>query len=112
VPAALLAEAYAVALRHTRLANVWGLPGALDTAPARHLLSLGEAAVAALRPLLADARGLAYGGSEDATIGNAARWRVQDLAGSIIAAIRGVPFDADAPPPARDAAIAALAAGP
>ncbi|PWS35640.1 hypothetical protein DFH01_18785 [Falsiroseomonas bella] len=111
-PAPLLAEAYAAALAAARLGNVWGLPGALDTPAARNLLSLGEAAIPRLRPLLGDGRELRYGGSEDATIGNAAHWRIKDFAASFIAAIRGDAFDAGAAPAARDAAIARMLAGP
>jgi hypothetical protein len=111
-PAALLAEAYAAALAGARLGNVWGLPGALDTQAARNLLSLGDAAVQALRPLLGDGRVVRYGGSEDATIGNAAHWRIKDFAASMIARLRGLSFDAGAPPAARDAAIARMLAAP
>jgi hypothetical protein len=111
-PAALLAEAYAAALAAARLGNVWGLPGALDTPAARNLLSLGEAAKAAVHPLLGDGRVVRYGGSEDATIGNAAQWRVKDFAASVIARLRGPAFDAEATPEARDAAIARLRAAP
>ncbi len=105
---ASLAEAYAAALAASPLGNPWGLPGELDTPPARHLLALGAAAGPALRALLGDARALRYAGSEDATIGNAAAWRVKDMAASLLAAIEGQAFDATAAPVARDAAIARL----
>jgi hypothetical protein len=108
----LLAEAYAAALAGARLGNVWGLPGELDTPAARNLLSLGEAALPALRPLLGDGRVVRYGGSEDATIGNAAHWRIKDFAASVMARLRGSEFDAQAAPAARDAAIARMLATP
>jgi hypothetical protein len=111
-PAPLLAEAYAAALAGARLGNVWGLPGELDTPAARNLLSLGEAALPALRPLLGDGRVVRYGGSEDATIGNAAHWRIKDFAASVMARLRGSEFDAQAAPAARDAAIARMLATP
>jgi hypothetical protein len=109
-PPALLAQAYAATLRATTVADMWGLPGAPHTPPARHLLALGEAAAAALRPLLQDDSAIDYGGSEEATLADQARWRVKDLAASLIAAIRGEGFDAGAPPAARDAAIARMIA--
>jgi hypothetical protein len=70
---------------------------------------MGEAAVAALRPLLADDRAMVFGGSEEATIGNAAAWRIKDCAASLIAAITGRRFDAGAPPALRDPVIRRLA---
>lgn len=107
-PHASLAAAYAAALAAAPLGNAWGLPGALDTPPARHLVAFGAAALPALRPLLGDARPLRYAGSEEATLGNAAAWRVKDMAASLVAAIEGQRFDAGAPPALRDAAIARL----
>jgi hypothetical protein len=112
VPPDQLAEAYAATLRRTTVADLWGLPGAPHTAPARHLLSFGEAAAAALRPLLEDGTEIDYGGSEEATLADQARWRVKDLAASFVAAIRGLPFDAAAPAAARDGAIARIIAAP
>jgi hypothetical protein len=107
-PGKALAGVYAAALRETRLPNIWGLPGELDTPPARHLLAMGDAAKAALRPLLGDTRRVRYAGSEDATVGNAAGWRVKDFAASMMAAISGERFDANAPPALRDEAILRL----
>jgi hypothetical protein len=111
-PGKALAGAYAAALRDTHLPNIWGLPGELDTPPAQHLLAMGDTAAAALRPLLGDARRVRYAGSEDATVGNAAGWRVKDFAASMIAAISGGRFPANAPPALRDEAILRLDAGP
>jgi hypothetical protein len=107
-----LAAAYAAALRATSLANAWGLPGAVDTPPARHLVGLGPAALAALRPLLGDDRAIDYAGSEEATLAAQAGWRVKDLAAAFTAAIGGLPFDAGAPKAARDAAISRMLAAP
>ncbi|WP_137178285.1 hypothetical protein [Roseomonas sp. AR75] len=112
VPPADLAEAYATVLHQSVVADMWGLPGAPHTPPARHLLALGEAAAAAMRPLLQDDSAIDYGGSEEATLAYQARWRVKDLAASFLAAIRGEAFDAGAPAPARDTAIARMIAAP
>jgi hypothetical protein len=111
-PHPALAPTYATVLRETKVADMWGLPGELDTPPTRNLLAMGEPAVAALRPLLGDERALVFSGGEEATVGNDADWRVGDVAASLIAAIRGTVFDASAPPAARAAARAAMAAGP
>lgn len=110
-PDAALAATYAAVLRETDSPNIWGLPGELDTPPARHLLAMGVAALPPLRALLADHRRLTYAGSEEATVGNAAAWRVRDFAASMIAAISGARFDSGASPAARDAAIRRLDEG-
>lgn len=111
-PPDTLAEVYAAVLRVTTVANMWGLPGEHDTAPARHLAGFGPAAAAALRPLLGDDRAIDYAGSEEATLADDAGWRVKDLAAGFIAPIRGLPFDPGAPPAVRDAAISRMLAAP
>ncbi len=87
-----VAGAYAGALRGdlTGMANPWGLPGELDGPLAVHVLALGAAAVPALAALLDDDTELVYGGSEEATVGNDAGFRVQDMAASLLAALLGV----------------------
>jgi hypothetical protein len=107
-PAPLLAAAYAAGLAAARTGNAWGLPGEAATPLARRVIGLGAAAAAALRPLLGDPRPLEFAGSEDATLGEAAGWRVRDAAAMLVAAIEGRDFDAMATPAARDAAIAAM----
>lgn len=107
-----LARIYAEALARnlTGMANPWGLPGKLDGETGRHLAALGEAAVPALAALLGDTRAVSYGGSEEATFGNAYRYRVKDLAAFFIATIRNLPFAVDNDPDSRDRAIEKLTA--
>jgi hypothetical protein len=107
-PDAALAPAYAAGLAAARTGNAWGVPGEAATPLARRVIGLGGPAAAALRPLLADARPLPFAGSEEATLGHAAAWRVKDAAAVLIAAIEGRIFDATATPEARDAAIGAM----
>jgi hypothetical protein len=107
-----LAPAYAHALAHNVVgsANPWGKPGSLDGDATKHAVSLGEAAVPPFRALLDDATPMTYAGSREATFGNAYRWRVKDAAAVVLAAIRGLRFDAKKTPAARDPEIAALKA--
>lgn len=108
--AGALAAVYAEMLRHDVMANPWGMPGELDGPLGKHLVGLGEPAVAALRPLLDDNRAISYSGSHEATYGNAFRYRVKDLAAFFVASIRKLPFTVVEDPAARDRAIAALRA--
>jgi hypothetical protein len=97
-----VAELYADALakNYTGHANAWGLlwendrPGPVGV----RFLMLGEAAVPALRGLL-DNETLVdwYAGSEEASIGNAAQYRVKDFAAYYLGDIVGrpVPFRRD-----------------
>lgn len=99
-----LAASYAAALAAdvTGMANPWGLPGALDGPVARHVLALGSAAVPAFTALLDDDTRLAYGGSKEATVGNSYRYRVKDVAASLVARIRGLRHPTQIDPAARD----------
>jgi hypothetical protein len=99
-----LAPVYASALAQNLagMANPWGLPGTLDGPVAEHALGLGRSSLDAFRPLLGDATPLLYGGSQDATLGNSYRFRVKDVAASIVSRIAGIPFDPDPDPVARD----------
>jgi hypothetical protein len=90
------------------MANPWGLPGVPDGQIAAHVLRLGEAAIPALLPLLDDDTPVQFSGSKEATYGNRFAWRVKDIAASLISRIRGIPFEADALPAARDSAIVRL----
>jgi hypothetical protein len=98
----VVAEVYAEALakNYAGHANVWGLlwendqPGPVGV----RFLMLGEAAVPALRGLL-DNETLVdwYAGSEEATIGNAAQYRVKDFAAYYLGDLlrRPIPFHRD-----------------
>jgi hypothetical protein len=107
---ASLARAYAEALRGETLANPWGMPGELDEPLGRHVVALGEPAVAALIPLLADGHRIDYGGSKEATVGNEYEMRVKDFAAFFIAKIRNRPLTLDTDPKRRDQVIADLRA--
>jgi hypothetical protein len=99
-----LAPAYAKALSEnfTTMANPWGLPGSLDGLAAQHFLALGKAALPELEKLLENSSGVLYGGSKEATVGNSYRFRVKDVAASLIAAIEGKQLDLDLDPARRD----------
>ncbi len=102
-----LAGIYAAALvaNVTWMANPWGMPGELDGPVAQHALALGAAAVPAFTALLDDDTELSYGGSQEATLGNSYRYRVKDVAASLVARIRGLPHPTRVEPAARDADI-------
>jgi hypothetical protein len=104
----LLAPLYADALRHSELANIWGMPGELDGAAGQHLVALGAAAAVALTPLLNDARPIIYGGSEEATVGNSYNYRVKDFAAFFIHCITGLPYSLHKTPQERDSEIERL----
>ena len=105
-----VARAYAEALRAEVMANPWGMPGELDEPLGKHVVALGEPAVAALGPLLTDARRIDYGGSKEATVGNEYQLRVKDFAAFFIAKIRNRKLTLDTDPRRRDPVIADLAA--
>lgn len=105
---ASLAGAYAQVLRKAELANPWGMPGELDGPLGQHLVSLGEAAVPALLPLLEDNRQISYGGSKEATVGNDYAYRVKDFAAFFLGKIKKLPLAVPESPKARDAEIAKL----
>jgi hypothetical protein len=107
------AAIYAAALqrRSSGSANGWGLlwiNDDLGTFGGRFLI-LGRAAIPALRALLTDATVIDwYAGSETATVGNGARYRIEDVAAYYLARIIGYPLAFHAEVAARDAAIAGL----
>jgi hypothetical protein len=108
-----LAEAYATALvnDYTGVANSWGLLYEFDDAGpvGSHLLMLDEAALPALIPLLDDETIPAtYEGSETATVGNMAKFRVKDFAAFYISKIKNIPLQFHLEPSARDAEIEKL----
>jgi hypothetical protein len=105
-----LAGLYARALRTTTVGNDWGLPGRFDGELARHVRRLGPAAAESLEPLLDDDRPVPYAGSEEATEGGRMRIRVKDLAASLVAPLRGMPWRPAREPAKRDAEIDALKA--
>jgi hypothetical protein len=105
-----LAELYARSLRTTVVGNEWGLPGYFDGELSRHVRRLGPDAAGPLEPLLDDGRPVPYAGSEEATEGGRMRIRVKDLAASLVAPLRGVPWRPARDPAERDAQIEALKA--
>lgn len=102
-----LATLYAEALKDAPRfpANPWGMPDAFDEPVALHVFKLGTPAAQALTPLLDDPRPVRYEGSKEATLGNNYRYRVKDLAASLIAGIRHLTFAPDLDPEQRDEAI-------
>src|SRR5262249_13392171 len=76
-------------LRHSIFYNAWGLPGYQFTNTAYALISLGEEAFAALKPLLDDQRPAPLSGSQDATTSAMYGNRICDYAWVLICEIRG-----------------------
>jgi hypothetical protein len=109
----LVARLYAEALakRYTPHGNAWGLlweDDGLGEAGGRFLV-LGSEAIPALAELLDDDTVVAdYEGSEEATLGNRARYRVKDFAAYYISRIRGEALPVHGDPAARDGEIARL----
>jgi hypothetical protein len=106
--AAHLARVYVDALRNSKLANIWGMPGELDGEAGRHLVATGTDAVDQLIPLLDDTRQVMYSGSEEATVGNSYRYRVKDFAAFFIQRILGLPYTVGKTPSERDVEIERL----
>ena len=109
----LVASLYARALaeKATGSANPWGLLWVDDSIGqlGSRFLALGDAAIPALRELLANDTVIDwYAGSEEATVGNGQRYRIKDVAAYYLARIARyqLPFHKD--PAARDAEIAKL----
>jgi hypothetical protein len=105
-----LASVYAKALsdNFTTMANPWGLPGSLDGQVAQHFLALGKAALPQLEKLLDNRDEILYGGSKEATVGNSYRFRVKDMAASLIAALAEKQLELDPDPARRDREIETL----
>ena len=106
---AALASVYAAALKDNfvGMANPWGLPGKLDVV-GRHVVALGDAAVAELAQLLDTTTTTSYGGSRDATTGNRYHYRVKDIAAYLISQIKGIAYTVKETPEERDADIEQL----
>lgn len=106
--AANLAQVYVEALRNTKIANIWGMPGELDGPAGQHLVAIGIEAANRLVLLLEDTRQVAYSGSEEATVGNSYKYRVKDFAAFFIHRILGLPYNLRKTPSDRDAEIERL----
>jgi hypothetical protein len=111
----MIAALYARALaeRATGSADPWGLlwiDDSIDPLGGR-FLALGDAAIPALRELLRNDTVVDwYAGSEQASVGNAARYRIKDFAAFYLARIVGIQLAAHAEPAERDGEIARLTA--
>lgn len=115
-PQPRLAQLYALALRHSAEeqtdhwqinANSWAeLFDDTDTGPlGNQLTAFGTAAIPHLQPLLNDNNVVLYDGSEEATLGNAGRYRVKDFAAWFISKIMNIPFHLPHTHAERDLAI-------
>lgn len=102
------ANIYVDALKNNVFYNAWGLPRYQLTATAQALFDLGEAAVEALKPLLADERTAPLSGSEDATTSTMYGNRVCDYAWVFISEIQHRSYNYSQNPVERDRDIAAL----
>ena len=113
--ASAIARIYAAALQGklTGHANAWGLLWANDT-PGEvggRFIALGKDAIPALRDLLEDRTVVDwYVGSESATVGNGAKYRIRDFAAFYLSRILRTPIQFHADVAARDAEIAKLSA--
>jgi hypothetical protein len=109
-PAADRAAIYAFALQHNAFFNSWGQPGMSLSDTARAFAALGDAAVAALAPLLADRRPAPSSGSQDATLSKMNGNRVCDYAWVLISEARGASYVYESAPADRDREIDAMRA--
>lgn len=103
-----LAQVYATALADAKIGNPWGLPGQVGQPAGRHLLQLGQPAVAPLMALLDDTRSVPYAGSREATFGNRYHYRVKDLAAFYISQLCQLPYTVHQTPEERDREIEQL----
>ena len=108
-----VARIYAYALTHRTppMANLWGLLWANGQAGllGGRFVMLERDAIPALRPLLDDATVVDwYEGSEAATVGNGARYRIKDFAAFYLSRIVGQPIAFHTDFAARDGEIEAL----
>jgi hypothetical protein len=117
----VVARIYAIALQRklTGHLNAWGLVWYSDSAGpvGNRFIAIGKAAIPVLRELLEDRTVMrGYFGSEEATIGNGAKFRIRDFAAYYLSQIVGKPLALKEEPPMsadyamRDAAIAKLVA--
>jgi len=109
-PRATRAAIYAAALARTQYFNTWGQPGAALSDTARAFAALGDDAVAALAPLLADQRPAPSSGSQDATLARMNGNRVCDYAWVLIHEARGTEYLYATAPADRDREIGAMRA--
>jgi hypothetical protein len=108
LPARKRAEVYVNALKSSIFYNAWGLPGYQLTPTAHAVISLGDDAVRALKPLLGDLRPAPLSGSQDATTSSMYGNRVCDYAWVFINEIEDQPYVYSQDPAERDRAIAVL----
>jgi hypothetical protein len=99
-PAEQRARAYCAGLEGVPF-EWWGLPGALTTATAKHLISLGVAAAACLRPRLDATTPLRYLNGEANAMADDLGWVIGDLAADAVAQILGTTFDGREPAAVR-----------
>jgi hypothetical protein len=104
------AEVYAAALQHNTFFNSWGQPGSKLSETAHAFAALGDAAVAALVPLLDDKRPAPSSGSQDATLSQMNGNRVCDYAWVLISEARHTEYAYLTAPADRDQDIAELRA--
>ena len=109
-PAADRAAIYAAALQHNAFFTSWGQPGMSLSDTAHAFAALGDAAVAALAPLLADQRPAPSSGSQDATLSKMNGNRVCDYAWVLISEARGASYVYASTPSDRDREINAMRA--
>lgn len=99
---------YMKILRSNIFYNAWGLPGYQLTETSHALISLGDAAISALKPLLTDQRLAPVSGSEDATTSTMYGNRVCDYAWVFISEILGRPYNYSTDTRERDVQIVDL----
>jgi hypothetical protein len=109
-PAPERAAIYGGALQHSAFFNSWGQPGASLTDTAHAFAALGDPAVDALAPLLADTRAAPSSGSRDATLAQINGNRLCDYAWVLINEARGVDYVYAPSPADRDREIVAMRA--
>lgn len=115
LPPAIRAKVLCDALTHLVFYNDWGYldpSGSHDGEAATALLELGDAAVACLRPLLADRTPAPLYGSEDATMSSMYKYRRCDFAYRYLIKLRGGEPRFAADPAERDRLIDAERVGP
>lgn len=110
LPADERAAIYTAALQRNAYFNSWGQPGQALTDTAHAFAALGDAAVRALTPLLADQRDAPSSGSRDATASANHRNRVCDYAWVLISEARHADYVYAPSPADRDREIAAMRA--
>jgi hypothetical protein len=108
LPAQERATIYAHALQNNAFYNAWGVPEYQLTPTCSALMALGDAAVTALKPLLANRRLAPVRGSHNATMSSMYGNRVCDYAWVFINEILHRPYEYAQDPAERDREIAAL----